>query len=146
MCQKNAHSNTAEKPLNHADGASANPDDRITIAPHTPTLDKSVLESCSTERAFLIEVCESFLTDVHHRSQALQQALTQNNTQAMIETAHALKSLSSCVGAMRLFHICQIIESTARTGNEIKKSSVSSQVKTECEQIQVAIQNYQNAA
>ncbi len=114
------------------------------VASNVPTLDTTALEEFSSERSFLIEICESFLADAPHRIQALEAALTQNNPQTLLKTAHALKSLSSCVGAMRLFQTCQLIEAAAKGGTDIVVSTMTEQITTEYSRVQLAIQDYKN--
>lgn len=112
---------------------------------HTSTLDVATLESCSNERSFWLDVCESFLAEAPDRIQDLKSALHQEDMQVLIQTAHALKSLSSCIGAMRLFKICQFVEAAGREGGDMAASAVLEQIETEYEYLQLAIQDYKNA-
>jgi len=120
-------------------------DSFILVSHSVPTLDTTALEDFSSERSFLIEICESFLADAPRRIQDLEAALRQNNHQTLVKTAHALKSLSSCVGAMRLFQLCQSIEAEAIEGAEIVTSAITAQIATEYHQVQLAIQDYTNS-
>ena len=109
-----------------------------------PTLDTQILEGASSDRSFLIEICESFLQDMPERLAAVDTAIEQNDALALKETAHALKSLSGCVGAMQLFRICQLVEAIG-SGDRVEPArSHMAQLKDEYEKVQLAIQNYQN--
>ncbi len=119
-------------------------DSRILVSNSVPALDTTALEGFSSERSFLIEICESFLADAPNRIQDLEAALGQNNHQTLVKTAHALKSLSSCVGAMRLFQLCQSIEAAAKEGAEMVVSVITEQIATEYQHVQLAIQDYTN--
>ena len=109
-----------------------------------PTLDTQVLENASSDRSFLIEVCESFLQDLPERLAAVGMAIEQNDALALKETAHALKSLSGCVGAMQLFRLCQLVEAVGSSDRIEPARSHMPQLKDEYEKVQLAIQNYQN--
>lgn len=117
----------------------------LAVPKHALTLDTKILESCSDERSFLLDVCERFLADAPGRIQDLKSALNQENMQVLIQSAHALKSLSSCIGAMRLFKICQFIEAAGREKIDIVTSAVLEQIETEYEYLQLAVQDYKNA-
>ena len=121
---------------------SENPTGAIEVDQSISTLDKETLESFGTERDFLIEVCESFLADAPGRIQSLETALQQKNTPTIANTAHALKSLCSCVGAMNLSQMCQAIEAAVREEVELAADTIAKQVKAEYAQVQTAIQNY----
>lgn len=117
----------------------------ILVANDILTLDTTSLESFSHDRSFLAEVFESFLTDAPNRIQELEIALKHNNKEALTRTAHALKSLSSCIGAMRLFKICQSIEIASREGIDIVTAAISEQISMEYNNVQSAIQEYTSA-
>ncbi|MEN8447280.1 MAG: Hpt domain-containing protein [Cyanobacteria bacterium J06555_13] len=117
----------------------------ITLPSTVPTLDTTNLESIGTSRSFLIEVCNSFLADAPSRIHELEIALQQAEKQTLIQTAHALKSLSSCIGAMRLFQICQFVEHAGREGRGMVSNTITQQIAAEYNNVQLAIQNYKNA-
>ena len=119
-------------------------DSFIVVSNSVPALDTTTLEGFSSERSFLVEICESFLADAPCRIQDLEAALRQNNHQTLVRTAHALKSLSSCVGAMRLFQLCQSIEAAAREETEMVISAITAQIAAEYHHVQLAIQDYTN--
>lgn len=79
-----------------------------------PTLDTQILEGVSNSPRFLEEVCNTFLEDAPERLSAVQAAIEQKNMFDLKDAAHALKSLSSCIGAMNLFQICQSIEAASK--------------------------------
>lgn len=110
-----------------------------------PTLDTQVLESISSDRTFLIEVCDSFLADAPERIEAVKAAIAQADPTELSSSAHALKSLSSCVGAMGLFKIAQAIEMIGRSSHTQPALRLIDQVSSEYQTVRTAIQAYKNA-
>lgn len=109
------------------------------------TLDTRVLESLSSEKAFLIEVCDSFLADAPDRIAAVKAAIAQEDAVELRNSAHALKSLSSCVGAMGLYKIAQAMEIIGKNNHTKPALRMIEQVKTEYQKVQIAIQSYKGA-
>ncbi len=108
------------------------------------TLDTQALESLSSDSAFLIEVCDSFLADAPDRIAAVKAAIAQEDPAKLSSSAHALKSLSGCVGAMGLHKIAQAIEIIGRNNHTKPALQLIEQIKTEYQDVQVAIQAYKN--
>ncbi len=110
-----------------------------------PTLDTQALESLSSDSSFLIEVCDSFLADAPNRIAAVKAAIAQEDPAELRNSAHALKSLSSCVGAMGLYKIAQAMEIIGRNNHTKPALRLIEQVKAEYQSVQLAIQAYKTA-
>ncbi len=109
-----------------------------------PTLDTQSLESISSDRLFLIEVCDSFLADAPTRIDAVDAAIAADNSSALKSTAHALKSLSGCVGAMRLFEFARQMEVVGKSNRTRPAMPLIEQAKLEYEKVQAVIETYKN--
>ncbi|MBE9070163.1 response regulator [Leptolyngbya cf. ectocarpi LEGE 11479] len=107
------------------------------------TLDTQSFESVSTDASFLAEVCDVFLTDAPSRISAIQAALEKEDALALSQTAHALKSLSSCVGANRLFQLCKAVETIGKMDCVQPALTLVDQVNTEYCQVRSALKHYQ---
>lgn len=107
-----------------------------------PTLDTRLLETVSSDRAFLIEVCDSFLADAPTRIEAVKAAIAAEQAAVLRDAAHAMKSLSSCVGAMSLLNVCRQMEIAGRNNNVALAQKMIEQLGTEYENAQMAIQDY----
>ena len=107
------------------------------------SLDTQYLESISSERSVLNEVCKIFLSDAPERISAVKTALDKKDSTALEETAHALKSLSSCVGANRLFQLCKSIEMLGKIDCIQPSLSLINQVRDEYQKVLTSLQNYQ---
>lgn len=110
-----------------------------------PILDTQVLEGVSCEPSFLIELCQSFLQHAPARIESLTAAVEKENGTTLKEAAHALKSLSTCVGALHLFQLCKAMESLREKNLFPLASSLLKSIKIEYQQVQKAIQDYQNS-
>jgi HPt (histidine-containing phosphotransfer) domain-containing protein len=58
-------------------------------AKDVPTLDTQALESISSDRSFLIEVCDRFLADVPARIAAVEGAIANADPVELSNSAHA---------------------------------------------------------
>jgi len=67
----------------------------------------------------LAELLGLFLEDSTRRVQSLVQALEQGDIRAAGRAAHALKSASASLGALRFSDACREIECVARLGDDI---------------------------
>ena len=110
-----------------------------------PTLDTQTLESLSSDSSFLVEVCDSFLADAPNRIAAVKAAIAQEDPAELRNSAHALKSLSSCVGAMGLYKIAQAMEIIGKNNHTKPALPLAAQLKTEYQNVQLAIQSYMKA-
>lgn len=110
-----------------------------------PTLDTTIIESLNTDSSFLKEVCDGFLDDAPERISAIQTALEKADALAVAHTAHALKSLSSCVGAMALFNLCKSIEAIGKSNCTKPALPLMAKVMSEYEKVRLALQTYKGA-
>ena len=107
-----------------------------------PTLDTRILEMASGDCAFLIEVCDSFLADAPARVEAVKAAIAADRPSVLRDAAHAMKSLSGCVGAMSLLNVCRQMETAGKSNNIELAQEMIEQLRTEYENAQMAIQDY----
>ena len=110
-----------------------------------PTLDTKVLESATTERSFLIELLDGFSAAAPRRMADIEAALDAENASALRETAHALKSLSSCIGAMGLLQICESIEAIGKGARHLPALPLVKEANAEYEKVKIAIERYREA-
>ena len=108
-----------------------------------PVLDTEILEGVSMEKEFLFEVCKGFLDDAPRRLVAIEAALEQEDAKAIKVAAHALKSLSSCVGAMSLFQVCKTLEAAGKNNQVEPARSLLTTVNTEYQKAHTAVGHYQ---
>ncbi|MEO0457205.1 MAG: response regulator [Cyanobacteria bacterium P01_A01_bin.114] len=109
------------------------------------TLDLQSLEALSNDRSFLFEVCNTFLAEAPQRIVAIQTALDQQHATALAQAAHALKSLSSCVGAARLYQICQLMEAMGKAANCTQTAQrLIEPIQSEYKQVRTALQHYRD--
>ncbi|MEL6939395.1 MAG: Hpt domain-containing protein [Cyanobacteria bacterium J06598_1] len=106
-------------------------------------LDTDALKEIGSDRAFFAEVYRSFLADAPTRIQAIKTDLKTANSKSLVETAHALKSLSSCVGAMALFEVCKQIEILGKKEQIKSASLLMTRLTAEYKKVQIAIYNHQ---
>ena len=110
-----------------------------------PTLDTQILEGFDTDCSFLKEVCDTFLEDAPQRIIAIQAAIDQKNPSDLASTAHALKSLSSCVGAMHLCQICKSMEAVGKSDCIEPAATLINLATIEYQKVQLALHTYQAA-
>ena len=108
-----------------------------------PVLDRQILEGVSSEASFLLELCNSFLQDAPERVEQIRQDLSTRDAQTIRASAHALKSLSGCVGAMSLFQVCKFLEDLAKRNCIGSALPVMQQIDTEYQKVKTAIEQYQ---
>lgn len=113
--------------------------------PAYPTLDTKILEGVTTDRSFLIELLSSFAEAAPKRMASIKAALDAEDASALRETAHALKALSSCVGAMSLFQICKSMEAVGKSNQYLPALPLIAAANAEYERVKVAIERYRNA-
>ena len=86
--------------------------------PHV--LDTAVLDelcaSVGDDRAFVVDLVETYLTDGAVQVEAIAAALASSDAPAAIRPAHTLKSSSATVGAMRLAALAKRVEEATRSG------------------------------
>ncbi len=87
-----------------------------------PTLDSSILQELrvlggADDPDFLIEIIDQFLFDLPRHLDAIQQALEQEDTEALIKAAHTCKGSCRSIGASLLAEVSYRLETMGREGN-----------------------------
>lgn len=108
-----------------------------------PILDIHVLKEITSEQSFVKEVYHSFLSDAPIRIQAIKTALDSSDASALEQAAHAFKSLSSCIGAMTLFHLCKHMEVAGKSGQLTSAIPLFQRLESDYQKVQIAIDNDQ---
>ncbi len=108
-----------------------------------PVLDTHVIEQISKDSSFIKEVYHSFLSDAPNRLREIQTALDDEDSLSLEKSAHAFKSLSSCIGAMTLFHICKQIEAAGKAGQATSAKPLMSALEADYIKVKHAIHNHQ---
>ncbi len=62
-------------------------------------------------------ICESYLKNAPVELQSMKDAVCNQNTEALWQAAHAMRSMNATVGAIRMADICYEIEMKGRTGS-----------------------------
>jgi len=111
----------------------------------TPALDRQVLQGLreiagDDFEGLIAEVIDSYLEDSPPRVQNIHRAIADGDGKGLEESAHALKSSSSTVGAMGLAQLCAELETWGETGNLEPASTLISQFDAEYERVIAALQ------
>ena len=108
-------------------------------------LDTRILEDISSDSEFLIEVCDSFLADAPKRIAEVKAAIAVTDPSALSSAAHAMKSLSSCVGGIRLMEVCRKMEAAGKENDVASAQQLVEQLDANYESVQTALQAYKRA-
>ena len=85
-----------------------------------PVLDRSVLASLvdavDGDRAFVVDLVETYLVDAQHQLDELGAALEAGDAAATVRPAHTLKSSSATIGAMAVAELARGAEAAGRDG------------------------------
>ena len=88
--------------------------------PVSGRLDEALHETLQRSRpAFLGKLLAAFLSSVPETLQALQAAVSEQNSELLRMTAHSLKSASANTGAKRLNELCRTLEVKLRLGADV---------------------------
>ncbi|RMF21363.1 MAG: hybrid sensor histidine kinase/response regulator, partial [Cyanobacteria bacterium J083] len=83
------------------------------------TIDTKILDNLTEivagDQSLLTELIESYFTEGTTRIAAIKQAIEQNNPEQLTQAAHALKSASANVGAIKLSQMCRKLEEIGRS-------------------------------
>lgn len=89
--------------------------------PDAPILDPAVLaelaESVGGDRAFVVDLVETYLADGTTQLSDIEGAFATNDAVAIVRPAHTLKSSSATVGAMQLAAVARGVEVAGRSGS-----------------------------
>ena len=87
----------------------------------TPSIDRAalndLLEATGNDRAFLVELIDTYLTDSVALLASMRQAVGAADATALRRAAHSLKSNSASLGARELSARCQELEQDAKNGS-----------------------------
>ena len=89
--------------------------------PDAQVLDPAVLaelaESVGGDRAFVVDLVETYLADGATQLVDIEAAFAANDAAAIVRPAHTLKSSSATMGAMQLAAVARAVELAGRSGS-----------------------------
>ena len=108
-------------------------------------LDYQVLSSLrrlagAKAKTFLAEIISQYLEDSPQKLQESQQAINNNDAQALRQAAHSLRSSSANLGAITIAALCKQLENLARSGTTQGASVIMEQLVTEYPQVKLALE------
>jgi CheY-like chemotaxis protein/HPt (histidine-containing phosphotransfer) domain-containing protein len=89
---------------------------------------------------FLVDVIESFLTNMPRLLADLHQALEQGDASSMRTAAHTLKANSRDFGAKELFELCQELEMKGKAGTLEGADELIARIEPACERVKEALE------
>jgi two-component system sensor histidine kinase/response regulator len=92
---------------------------------------RGLRELGSEDDDVLAEVVDLYVDDAPSRIEAMRSAIAASDPEALSEAAHALKSSSGNVGAVKVREICQQLETTGREGKIDGAGAVLTQLERE---------------
>ena len=90
--------------------------------------------------ALLRELIDSYLEDAPLRQHAIQQAIAQANPQALRDAAHALRSVSVSLGALKLANCCHTLEALGQQGTTQGAESLYDEMSREYTRVATTLQ------
>ena len=110
-----------------------------------PILDHQVLNSLrrlagAKAKTFLAEIISQYLEDSPQKLQEIQQAIDNNDTQALRQASHSLRSSSANLGAVTIADLCKQLENLARSGTTQGASATMEQLAKEYPQVKFALE------
>ncbi len=114
------------------------------IAAPPPAIDRSVLDQLRRYQKpgapdLVADVVKKFLGDLPDRVQAVQMASADGDSIAVTKPAHALKSSSAMVGALRFSEICSDLEERCQTESLEQVADLLSQFQSECARVRTGL-------
>jgi CheY-like chemotaxis protein len=85
------------------------------------------------------ELITIFLNDTRDKLATLRQALADSNPGTVLVTAHALKSSSAQLGALRFSSLCQKLESIGRSGNLADAATILAEAEAEYARVETEL-------
>ncbi len=101
---------------------------------------QALKEMVGDDKEILAEFIDNYLEDAPQRLLAIHQAIDKQDAAQLRSFAHALKSLSVTIGATPLAQLCQELEAIGRAGNTVSASTLVSQLETEYQRVEAALQ------
>jgi CheY-like chemotaxis protein len=111
-------------------------------------LDTEALEQLRAragDRAFMVELVETFLRDAPALLETLRSALQDAEAQQLRRAAHTLKSNGRVFGATRLAAFCQELETIARAGSFVGAAELVARIDEEYARVADALQAVEQA-
>lgn len=103
-------------------------------------LNTALLDQYRSRKSNLLErLINAYLEEAPKSFQALRKAVEAGDLEGVRMNAHALKSTSYNLGAMRLSKMCQEIEVSAARGNENAIADVMTRIGPECFDVEQAL-------
>lgn len=81
-----------------------------------PEAFRHLLDITGGDLAFVDELIDTYIDDATVQLEAMRQAATTGDVEAMIRPAHSLKSSSANVGAVAVTEACRSLEADGRSG------------------------------
>jgi PAS domain S-box-containing protein len=107
-------------------------------------IDKSILQELKDMAGedyvvFLTEIVDAFVKDTSASISAIALAIEQANPAALREIAHGIKSASAYLGAKKLSHLCQELETLGRNGAIAGALEIFTQLQQEYKRVETAL-------
>ena len=122
------------------------PTDRSQIVPElilAPAIDAETFQALKDmigdDEEILAEFIDNYLEDAPQRLLAIHHAIDNKDAAELRSFAHALKSLSVTIGAMSLAQLCEELEAIGDAGDTVGASTLASQIETEYQRVEVAL-------
>ena len=118
---------------------------RIEEAPlQSSALDTEVLQAFrkamgEDASVFLTQLIDIYLEESPDLLQGMATAVTQNDAEAMKQTAHTLKSSSAALGAIALAKLCEELEKIGNSKTTTGGSEILSQIQSEYKRVKAAL-------
>jgi HPt (histidine-containing phosphotransfer) domain-containing protein len=110
-----------------------------------PPLDQATLANLrelggDEDPGFLNSIIDQFLQDVPRHIEAIEQAMTQGNPDALVKAAHSFKGGCGNMGAQPLAALCLKLEEMGRHGTVVGSEVVFSKIQDEWNRLEKALQ------
>lgn len=110
----------------------------------TAKIDAKILQSLQNmlrgDRMAFVELIECYLTETPRLVQDMSAAITTQDAQTLLNTAHQLKSSSASVGAIALSQLCKVLEAQGYSSKLENSLDLISQLYQEYEQVKAALE------
>lgn len=109
-----------------------------------PAIDAEIFQalknSLGDDVEILAEILDDYLEDTPQRLVAIHNAIDKKDAAELLISAHALKSASVNFGANNLAKLCQKLENLGRTGTTVTAPTIVSELETEYQRVEAALQ------
>ncbi len=104
-----------------------------------------LLEMAGGDRAFLVDLIDTFSTDAAGLLAELEAAAEAGDHAAMLRPAHSLKSNAASFGAHALAELCRSVEMDARAGHVANAADRVAAIRAELVTVEAALQGEREA-